>query len=289
MILHAMKSNPSDTATHSISTSTSAATAGCGEFPMTNRCVPDWLRKRVTCRKTELGKLLRSLVALIFLSSTDAWAAVLVSNIGQESVAGEGPSFAFGGYNGGPPATAVGVDFTTGSTSVMLDSVTLLMSDVRHGNPTGGVKVELYSSYAYSPNGMTGLLGTFTNAANPVTAGMYDFTGSGVTLAANTTYYLLASAVTPTGGGDFFEWTRTLSYAEDASSSTGWAIGSTYYLQSRDFPNWTTFSFNGVPQFALNTSVPEPSACALLGLSTAAMMLRRRRRSLEASGVAGIV
>ena len=215
-----------------------------------------------------------SLLSLLFITS--ARATDLVSNLGQVPAGGAAPSFAVGGNNGGSPPSVVGVSFTSGNIGATLDSVNLQISDVRFGSPIGGLKVDIYSSFSIGPSGF---LGTFTNIVNPVTAGTYSFTGSGVTLAANTSYYLFVSAVTPTGGSDFYEWTRTLSYSEDASSLPGWSFGDSYYLQSHDFPNWITIGGSGVPMLALETSaVPEPSTYALFGLGALVLVIAVRRK-----------
>lgn len=149
--------------------------------------------------------------------------------------------------------------FTTGSNSggYILDSVQLVMN-AASGDPTD-FNVAIYG------------LGSLTGSANPFNAGVFTYIASGITLQADTTYYVAVISRQSSINGDYY-W--SLANTSDYDSSDNWAMAqtsSTYY-----------YTVNGgiVPsnplQFAIDaTVVPEPSVFGLLALGSLLFGFRR--------------
>lgn len=201
---------------------------------------------------------------------------VFVSNLGQSV-----EDFrAVGGGGGAPDPITLGMSFTTGGSGAVVDKFTLSFQ-AANGSPSG-FTLKLYDSFTAGV-GPSGLVATFTGS-DPLTTSNYDFVGS-ATLAASTTYYLIASVPGAIGASnDQFYWHRTLSTAEDGGGAAGWTIGDTQIVNNA-FNNWAAvttpleFSVHG-------SAIPEPSTYAAMAgaaaLGLAAWRRRHRKRTANA-------
>jgi hypothetical protein len=159
--------------------------------------------------------------------------------------------------------------FETGTapSAYALNSVQMLM--LVTGTPGGSdLHVSLYSDNGGQPgSSLTPLSGS-----DPTSSGVCTYTASGVLLAPSTTYWILVTSGLVQNGFPVFLWGATQS--SDYVSNGGWSLGAPLY--STDSANWQAAPYYA-GQIAIRATVPEPSACALLGLGLAMVLLRRRK------------
>lgn len=217
-----------------------------------------------------VGSACAALLLMLAAAPREAAAATVVSNLGNSTDALYGVIFSSGIGLGFERANA----FTTGSTAMILDSVTLDM-DVAYDNG-GGFKVSLYSTITGLPGTDLGV--TFTGDTTPDTAGLYTYTASAFTLAASTTYWLVASVPQLAPDKDY-AWNVTNDLSQ--TGDPGWSIDAN---ASRFFLSGVPGSWSSNASEALKFSVqasaaaaPEPSRALLLMGGVLGVALRRRR------------
>jgi len=154
-----------------------------------------------------------------------------------------------------------------------LDSIQLAMTPAS-GSPNG-FTVMLYSANIVSQNLPGSSLGTLTGSSgDPVAAGLYTYTASGLSLSPSTDYYIVVTAGTPVASGAY-AW--SFENTAPAASSGGWQ-GDDGFWDSSDGSHW--HFANGEPQFALTaTTIPEPETLYLLGLPGVLFLVWRRWRA----------
>lgn len=165
------------------------------------------------------------------------------------------------------------------SATFTLDSVTLKLHNAN--NPVGNFFVKIYdttgSEGAWLPNNSS-VLGTLTGSSDPSTANTYTYTASGITLQANTNYWIVAGV--SSGAGDYSWWdsdttTTTGAWSITATNTDAWSMNGGV--------NWT--NADGSPyMFSVNAtaSVPEPSAVLLLMAGGGVLAFVRRRQERKA-------
>ena len=154
--------------------------------------------------------------------------------------------------------------FTTDAGHWTFESVTLGLANAYQAN--GGFAVRLYD--ATGADGNPGaLLLTLTGNNNPKFAGSYSYTGA-LGLTPNTTYWVEADAPLTSD----YRWG-----AISQSPTVGSQVGSSYAV---DGGPWSLIpGYNMHMQVTASpTTVPEPSAMAFMGLSSAALLIFRRRK-----------
>jgi hypothetical protein len=191
-----------------------------------------------------------------------------ISNLDQPAgsniAVGKTPEFNF----------STGFSFTTGSVNTTLAGITLSMFTAS-SESAAGFSVAIYNGIGTT--GPTGLFGTLSGSTTPVTTGLYSYTTPGLSLLADTTYWIVATApTTPTN--THFRILSTTSTAEDAGGFVGWSIGDSRWLTNNGGASWFNTTTGQLPFFSVQLmSVPEPSTFALLatGVLVAAWFRRR--------------
>jgi hypothetical protein len=192
------------------------------------------------------------LVSVIFLPTfVQAQGTLQASNLGQTPTS----------------SAAIGSDswiaqefyiFGTDPTIYDLNSIQLLTNPAS-GNPSD-FNVSIYSAgnLGGSPKNF---LGSLNGSTDPSLGGVFTYTASDITLSGDIGYYVVVTAATSIAQGAY-------SWSASNNAGTGnWNITDIYY-SSADGLNWTGHARQDVFQMAIYaTPVPEPSTCALLGLS----------------------
>jgi len=145
----------------------------------------------------------------------------------------------------------LGADFSTDSSAYSLESVTLLLRE----DTTGTASLNLYSDNGGIPGALFGVL--TSSGSYPSSLSDSVFTASGLTLAENTTYWLVLGASSGT-----FEWSWT---STNAGSGTGYTGNSAYF----DGSYW--YGTSGVYSYQLSvkadpvaaSAAPEPASFEL--------------------------
>ena len=182
--------------------------------------------------------------------------------------------------------------FTTGGGSYgyTLNSVTL---QFRQDTADANLFVRLYENNA-------GVLGNLiTSFINPASISTTPPDGADTvftlttpqTLAANTSFWLLAGIDAPVGTGGEYSWRGTNSF--DQTGEPGWSIGNSSLFSGNQGVSWTTSTIANAFQFSVNgtentsppppTNIPEPgSVVALLGLGGLGLASRLKKLSTRA-------
>jgi len=217
----------------------------------------------------KLNSLKAALAAALVLGmSPDSEATVMVSNLDQPMFS----SFPVGAWWGGN-------QFITdnSASSFLLDGVTIKM-DTASATP-GNFFVAIFSSAGDRPGT---LLETLSGSSNPAAAGNYSYTSTGLSLAPNTSYWVVAGVSSGGSGGTGYNWVVS---DETFSYSGPWVIPTTdTHITSAPAggTDWNNFINDGYPRhFSVSATavVPEPSVCVLVGFGAAALLLRLRKRA----------
>ena len=147
----------------------------------------------------------------------------LVSNVGQTRSGSLGldthegaQAFTTGDNSDGYTVTSVGLDLSSGADHTI--------------NFTVGIWTNSNSNLPGSS------LGTLTQPASLI-SGVNEFTTSGITLAANTTYWVVVDS----NGGGSAQWEGTASDSEDSTAS-GWSIADESYDRPYDGGTWGSYT-----------------------------------------------
>lgn len=155
--------------------------------------------------------------------------------------------------------------FGTGTSSDTLSSVTLLLS-----HPISGVaEVDLYSTNLLEPGSLVATLTSPATYASSLSNS--TFLSSGVTLSANSTYWIVLKALS----GEF-DWGWTAD-----NSGTGTGFQGTWGLSTDTGSTWYTYAVYPTQLSVITTATPEPSTgwLGVAGLLVGAMVLYRRQRT----------
>jgi hypothetical protein len=211
--------------------------------------------------KTQLEHL--ALIVMVVLCASAKGQSTLLSTL-------DTPFGTFWGLNTAD-WTTVAQEFTTGSQSENVGSVSVNIVVTSDGN---NFTVSFYNNISDAPGSLLSN-GLLSGPGTPTADSINYYNASGLTLAANTTYWLVfdnSSAIDLglgcASGGDAGLAT---------SSSAGWSLGDLAYGSSGTY---TLLNNQWTPLFSVsdsNVSVPEPATLALAGLSGLGLLLFRRK------------
>jgi hypothetical protein len=204
-----------------------------------------------------------AIAALAMVSSASVQAAVVLSNMGSGGLDNTSGSVNTNITNDALLASG----FKTGSVAQQLDWVSIVAENI---NP-GTMSVQIFSNNSGNP-------GSSIATSTGISVGskdVYQFNFSSVTLAANTTYWVL-----PQSG---MKWYAETANAEPtAQNSSGFTYEGTRFTEEGD---WFASGFNY--NIAVSTisdeppppgPVPEPALTSLLCLSGIALIRRRMKK-----------
>ncbi|WP_395748891.1 choice-of-anchor R domain-containing protein [Prosthecobacter sp.] len=222
--------------------------------------------------KHSLPSLLRVLAAALCVTGT-ASAATLFSNMAQTQDEG------YALYSGGSMINAS--DFRTGASAMTITSVTLPLwngDDINHT-----LTPSIYTDSGGLPGTLVGTLSSVTiPSSDPFTPSYanYTATSTGITLAANTNYWMTAKNSEGFDLPFYLVWGTTASNATDGGSVFSTVSATPLKLSTNNGSSWSTVSSTNNAMFSLTGSLaaaPEPSRALLAGLGLGGLMLRRRR------------
>lgn len=160
------------------------------------------------------------------------------------------------------------VSFTTSGTAFSVTSVTMRLTNYISSTDTALLTFRLNDGDSPSAT-------VFASLNAPASAsnadGNFVFTPtSGITLTANTTYWLVIAAASNT---ETFSWLRS----DPSETPTGLATFGIQAISENSGGTWSEGS-NGPHSFAINgNTVPEPGTILLVGLGLAGLLFVRRR------------
>jgi hypothetical protein len=199
---------------------------------------------------------------LLGIFGCGASAATLSNNLNQVTDFTEivsGPNWITAGFG------------TGNSNSTLTDAVLLLQSD----SGSGDLSLELFSDQNGQPSAPLGRLispTSFSPALSQITFG-----GAGLSLEANTTYWLVAQALTGQ-----FEWAFT-----DSNGGSGIGFQHLWGSSENSGADWFTSDLEPMQMrvdASTVTSAPEPGTLALLSLALLAVLNPLLRRKSKGSG-----
>ena len=160
---------------------------------------------------------------------------------------------------------------TTGSSAWNLTALSF-GSSLTHAGGTGGIRVSIYTDSASLPGTVVpGGLNLFS--ANPAGISQTLPAGSSLTLAANTTYWLVVSADQSADATRYW-WDLTDSAAVD-SGVPGFGLPLT---GANNVNGWTAYPGSSMQLAVYGQAVPEPMTLSFFGVGSLGSWLLRSRR-----------
>jgi hypothetical protein len=163
--------------------------------------------------------------------------------------------------------------FTTNNSSptFTLDSITIQM--IAATNSSGNFHVAIYSDASGIPGSQVGSL--LTGNTSPASAGQYTWTASGITLNANSSYWMVQEVTS--GAGIYSPQYETVTPVVVST----WTLTGNYIYSANSGTSWVNPLHDGPSLYSISaTAVPEPAyAALLLAVPAMAQAIRRHRYS----------
>jgi len=168
--------------------------------------------------------------------------------------------------------------FVTDGSAQSFSLNSVLFGGVYAATAGGNFQVDIYSTGAGSTVGS--LVGALSGASSPDSLGQYTFTATGITLQANTSYWLVTKVTS--GLADY-----RVSYTQDTAASGGWTIPltNTYSWSTNQGSSWGTYGGYWPYRYKIEaTAVPEPSSPVLVLFGASLLSFVWVKRSSRRSG-----
>ncbi len=161
--------------------------------------------------------------------------------------------------------------FTTGNTSKDIGSVSVKIDGVT--SQTCNFSVSIYSDNAGSVGSVLGT-GLLSGPSVPASFALNTYAASGLTLGANTPYWLVFRN---TGSGDVYV-ADTQGGTTVVTSSAGWTTPNTSAYRFDTSGSFNTWA-NALPVFSIDSvaPVPEPATLSLAAIGGLLLVFRRRK------------
>lgn len=222
------------------------------------------------------GSFSGAALALVCLVSGVAHAGIVFGNLGSSGTGAidSGNVAQIGSTVSGSSGNRFAIAFVTGSDSSFLQvqSVTLGLGDI---SPFSTAILTLVNDNSGSPTGAT----LATNSLLVQSNGLYTFGLGGVSVAANTTYWVTLEAQDPTAPSTF-SWLRGDPQGVPAGlNGSGYTFPTSGGMRSQNDGAWAARPEAETLSITV-TAVPEPSsvAMALAALACGGYLVRSRRR-----------
>ncbi len=178
------------------------------------------------------------------------------------------------------PTARVASDFRTAPQSSTITGIRATVSNADDLDHT--FKASLYSDATGSVGSLVAAFSSIQLPAESTGPNLLTFTHAGVSLAADTTYWLVLETLEGEYNSNAVSWWGVDSTSADLGSSF-LTVNSTDVLHSESpYTNWTAFAPGLITNLQYDLigtldAVPEPSRTMLSGLGCLLLLMRRRR------------
>lgn len=203
-------------------------------------------------------------VAVSLVTSGNAISAIFLDNLSQPHQYDAAVSY----------ETWVASRFVTNGAAPAFELNSLTLGRIYSAASGGNFLVSIYSTGGTTGSETVGSwIGTLSGNSSPDTQGQYTYTASGITLQANTSYWMVTAV---TSGSAIYQ----VSYIYDTTVSGGWTIptNNTYAWSTEGGAAWNIYGGYWPYRYKIEaTPIPEPGLLLLVPMGFGVLFLVRRK------------